>query len=411
MKLLKIFKISFSNTLKNRKRSIVTLLSIFICVLFLILLLGMTEGYSLNVINNYVQTTSGAIQIHKKSFYENTDQNKSQYFSVKKTTKIKNLPGVTGVSGRLIFQAVFTDGKNQAHVLVSGINLNEENKVCPERTKLRVNRDSVNDISKGYILIDDEIGKNIIEMNPNEKISNLNFSLSAVSPNGRENILDFKVVGLVQSPIQFYKSSPVVMTLEDAQELFDSKELINEVVVSTVNPKATSDLEHSIQNILGDSYDVRNWQETNSVVRSTTVFFEIIFRIIIIIVFCMCILFVKNTTLSNFKERRLEIGLMMSLGIEKKVIFQLFLFESLIISTMAACLSVFFAYIIQFIINSLEIEMPTVFTLGLNYINIKITHEIVLFSFVCSILISIFSGIYPTVKLQNLPPSEAIREE
>ena len=163
--------------------------------------------------------------------------------------------------------------------------------------------------------------------------------------------------------------------------------------------------------MIGDSFDVRNWKETNSFLKTSLFYIQFSFNVISVIVLIMCILFTKNITLSNFNERQQEIGLMIALGIAKKTVILLFLFESFLISIMAGICGVFFSLVCEKYINYLKIQFPSIFEKGGDYLLVLIDYKIILMVFLSTIIIAVLSGVYPAIKLLKFQPIDALKED
>ena len=219
MKIIKIVKHSINNINKHRKRSIISALSIFLCMTFLLLLLGISRGYLQIIVDNYVKTEAGSIQIHKMSYYTSVDDNDNKFFKLEDIEKIKNIQDILYFTGRLKIQASFSDGKNQTSVLVIGENIINENKILPERKNFIVN-ENLNKISlNDSVIISDKIGNSLLSMYNKNEVYNKNYSLSTTSSNGRENILDFQIASFLKNSLNFYSVNQTIISLLKAQEL------------------------------------------------------------------------------------------------------------------------------------------------------------------------------------------------
>jgi len=117
-----------------------------------------------------------------------------------------------------------------------------------------------------------------------------------------------------------------------------------------------------------------------------------------------------NTLTVSLLERTREVGLMKALGAKKKVVFTLFLSESLLIAVVGGSLGILMGWLagegVNFLLNRLAIatgnesvdifQTPVIFVVG-----------IVLFSFVVGFL----TGLYPSRRASSLNPLDALRFE
>ena len=67
--MLTLFNISFSNILRNLRRSLITIFSIVIGIIALLFLWGFNDGQYNNAIENFPLRYIGSFQIHKEGFF------------------------------------------------------------------------------------------------------------------------------------------------------------------------------------------------------------------------------------------------------------------------------------------------------------------------------------------------------
>ena len=118
---------------------------------------------------------------------------------------------------------------------------------------------------------------------------------------------------------------------------------------------------------------------------------------------------IVNTVLMGILERTKEIGLIKALGGSKKLIFQLFTFESLCIGFWGYIVSVFLAIILGFIINPIShatfLKDVDEFTL---YV---LTPLSVIKIFFVVMAVSFGASFFPSLKASKLNPIDALRSE
>lgn len=108
---------------------------------------------------------------------------------------------------------------------------------------------------------------------------------------------------------------------------------------------------------------------------------------------------IMNIMLVTVSERTKEIGLMKSLGFNKRDILILFLIQSLIISLIGGILGIILGVTGAFITNVL-MELPNVFP-----------WMQIIMGFLVSIIVGLLAGIYPANKAAAMDPVEALRHE
>jgi putative ABC transport system permease protein len=99
-------------------------------------------------------------------------------------------------------------------------------------------------------------------------------------------------------------------------------------------------------------------------------------------------------------ERTSEIGLQRALGAERRIIFQLFLWEALTLSLAGGFAGVLTGVIIVKVIGAVLPALP-----------VQLAWAYIAAAFIVSLLIGIISGIAPAIKAARMEPLEALRTE
>ncbi|MEY3288013.1 MAG: hypothetical protein RLZZ419_255 [Pseudomonadota bacterium] len=99
-------------------------------------------------------------------------------------------------------------------------------------------------------------------------------------------------------------------------------------------------------------------------------------------------------------ERISEIGLLRALGAERRTIFQLFLWEALMLSMVGGICGVLLGL---FIVQILDAMLPA--------LPVQIAWVYIVIAFMVSLLIGIVAGVVPAMKAAKLEPLEALRTE
>jgi putative ABC transport system permease protein len=99
-------------------------------------------------------------------------------------------------------------------------------------------------------------------------------------------------------------------------------------------------------------------------------------------------------------ERISEIGLLRALGAERRTIFQLFLWEALMLSMVGGICGVLLGL---FVVQILDAMLPA--------LPVQIAWVYIVMAFMVSLLIGIVAGVVPAMKAAKLEPLEALRTE
>ncbi len=126
---MKNYIMAWRNLWRNRRRTLITVASIFFGVLFATLMSSMQEGSYSNMINNVVKFYSGYIQIHDKNYWENKTLYNSFVATDTLYNKIKSVPEITFVTPRLESFALVSVGDLTQPAMIVGVDPENENRV------------------------------------------------------------------------------------------------------------------------------------------------------------------------------------------------------------------------------------------------------------------------------------------
>ncbi len=123
------FKLAWRNLWRSKKRTLITVASIFFGVFFVVMMSSLQKGSFENMIENMVRFYSGYIQIQHEGFQENKSLNKSMVYDEKLENFLKNTEGITGFTHRIESFALASTGENSYGAMVFGILPENENEI------------------------------------------------------------------------------------------------------------------------------------------------------------------------------------------------------------------------------------------------------------------------------------------
>ncbi len=123
------FKLAWRNIWRNKRRTMITMASIFLAVFLALVMRSMQLGTYGRIIDNLVHSYTGYIQVHKKGYWEDKDLNNSFLLTDTLLEQVAKVHGVTAVAPRLEGFALASSGPNTKGVLVVGISPGNEEKL------------------------------------------------------------------------------------------------------------------------------------------------------------------------------------------------------------------------------------------------------------------------------------------
>ena len=96
-----IFKIAWRNIYRNRKRSLITITSIFAALFLIILMRALQFGFYDNIIKTVVESYSGYVEIHADGYWDNQSLDNSMQVDQKLINDISSVDGIDNIVQRL----------------------------------------------------------------------------------------------------------------------------------------------------------------------------------------------------------------------------------------------------------------------------------------------------------------------
>ncbi len=186
-----------------------------------------------------------------------------------------------------------------------------------------------------------------------------------------------------------------------------NRDFVNTIYVKVINgdamQKAKSEVEdilrinHKITGDKKDDFTVIDLKDVTALKTQAMSMIKILGRISAVVSFSIGGIGILSIMILIINERRLEIGIRRAVGARKRDIISQFLLEASFISLSGGIVGIFIGIIASFIISNVS-ELPLVISLTGIFL-----------SFIASVSIGIFAGIYPSKKAITIQPVDILR--
>ena len=131
-----ILKIALRNIFRNKKRSLITISSIFAALLLIVLMRALQFGFYDKLIETVVESYAGYVEIHADGFWDNQSLDNSMVVDQTLIDDLKSVEGVDNIVQRLQTFSLISMGDKTKGGVINGINITEEQKITDWNKKM-----------------------------------------------------------------------------------------------------------------------------------------------------------------------------------------------------------------------------------------------------------------------------------
>jgi len=323
---MRLFLLALRNLGRNRRRTLIALGTVAFGSLAIVFLQGFVNGFVRMGIEASVLSRVGAIQIHRKGYFGADEPLKLNFHEDPKlVAMLSAVPGVTAVTPRITFDGLVSNGSDSAIFMATAIDPVREYEVCPLR-RTNVARGS-KPLGPGR---DDLalIGQTLAESLGGKIGSTL--VMQGASPNkGSTNALDVEVVGFLptRTPVESKRMATVSLAL--AQDLLHMQGQITEYVVGVSDLARVDEVAERVRSAVPKDFEITTWHDVDPITRDRTNVLRWVLGFVALVLFLLVATGIVNTMLMSVYERVREIGTMLAVGVRRRQVMMLFLWEAL----------------------------------------------------------------------------------
>ncbi len=322
----KLFQIAFRDLKRNRRRSILSIVSIALGLAVLMMLNGYIAGTLEGGIRNGVLLRTGHIQLRKEGYVEEKRSLLWKDLLDKAGERAATAGAAKGVkTATPVIWATGIVNTRQDTYSVQAVGIDPESEYYDTIRKGMVGGEFLAADSKGEVII----GRRFSEKLGVGVGGKINLTIGSGSDHPREGV--FTVKGLFDSGVPAFDETTVYLTLWQAQDITDTRGYASAIIVMLNRQEDASTVAKALRS---DGVQVLTWEEMNSLIISAFkagMGFYYIFDGIVMVVVAIVI---TNTMLMVVFERIREIGILAALGLRKSQIRLLYMLEACILALM-----------------------------------------------------------------------------
>ena len=339
------FKIGFRNLVKNRRRSVITILAIAFGFAAVNLFGGFQEYmYRGNREAAIYARCQGHVIVFKKGFLERGQLDPARYLLTAEEIKIveevsSQYPHVLLATPQLWISGLVTNGYSSTIFIAQGIipsaidlflgNSRYLKKLGVQFEGRKLEDDKIYGVAVGIDLA------RLLDLKPGSYAVAMTNTVD-----GQMNALDMEVSNLFKVGVEELKDKVMQVPFRFAQTLYDT-DGADRITVLLADIQYTESFRDYLKAAFAKhalNLNIKTWNEMSEWYREVKNMFDVIFLFLFVIVFIIVVMSVTNTMSMSVFERTREIGTLRALGLKRKGVMLLFAIES---SLLGICGTIF----------------------------------------------------------------------
>ena len=401
-----LIKIAWRNVWRNKVRSGVVIISIVLGIWAGLFVMAMTLGLNEQRMNGAISTYLSHVQVHDAQYSK--EQNINYYIQNKEKilNKIEGDNNIKAYAKRTIVTAMAANSNGSYGVQIVGINPAEEKKLTSISDKL-IEGTYLNKFKRNPIIIGNALADKL-NLNLRSKIvitlQDINSNIVSTS---------FRVEGIFKTSSSMFDEATLFVKMDDLEQITGLSGHIHEIAILANSIDNTEKIKSNLnKDILGSKAET--WSDIAPELGYANEMMSRFIYIFMGIIFLALAFSIINTMLMAVLERRKELGMLMSVGMNKSRIFSMITLETLFISALATPIGMLLSFWTISYFGEVGIDLSVV-AKGLESLGIGtriytfLPRQLYINITFLSLLVTFVSALFPARRALKLNPVEAIK--
>lgn len=401
-----LFKIAFRNVFRQKRRTILTGLTILGGFVLSALAIGISDGTYTSVIELFTRSRLGHIQIHAQGYLDKPSLYKTIDNFSEIGKRVQQLPGVASWTPRLYSAGLVAVGEKSAGVQIIGIDTEREIAATRFDRKIVAGRIFSQNATPEAIL-----GKGLAKV-VHAEVGDEIVVLSQAADGSIANAL-YHVAGISDSGDEFADRMAFYLPLPEAQELLALPQRVHEIVVIAHDLEEVDELTEELRSTFaGPDLAIAPWQEFARSFYDAMKMDQQGTWISLFIILLIVAIGVLNTVLMSVLERTREYGVLKAVGTQPAQIFKLVLYEVNVITLVSVILGAACGVALNYWLSLRGIALPEPFTFaGVEFkaMYSEVNLRSLLIPTITVIVTANLVSLFPSVKAAHIEPARALR--
>lgn len=310
MNMTEYFKLAWRNIWRNKRRTLITVASIFFALFFALVMRSLQKGSYAHMTDSVVRTFTGFIQIHKNGYWSDKTINNCFEMDPGLTGRIASVDNVSDVVPRLESFALASSEDKTKGILVVGIDPEKELKLTHPEKKL--SEGSYLDNNSDGVMVSRKLAE-FLTIGLHDTLTLISQGYHAATAAGL-----FPVTGIVDIPNPELDRRLVYMNLQTAQYFYGTGNMVSSLILNLHDPgQLAGTLEQITGSIDKEQYEVMDWKQLNPVLVQQIEGDQAGGFIMLGVLYLIVGFGVLGTLIMMTTERKREFGVMVAVGMQK----------------------------------------------------------------------------------------------
>ncbi len=403
-----LIKIAWRNLWRNRRRTILTASAVVLALLLALIMRSMQFGSYEQMIRAGVNQT-GDLQVHDTGYWANQSIDRAFFYRKNLGEDLHNIKEIKTVLPGLQTFSLASYKKQTKGVLISGIDAAVYNK--QNHLSNKIIRGKYLNPNNNDVLLGDKLAE-FLKMNVGDTLVLLGQGYRGITAYGI-----YRVAGIFHLPSIQMNRQLVYMNLKTTQAFVYPYQpgLLTSLSVFIKNQSMLPTVKKKIENRLGNNYEVISWKTMLSDILQTIKVDNISGQIMLLILYIIAAFGIFSTILMMTMEKRKQYAIMVSIGMERRKLIWVSIFETFIISVIGIIIGLVLAspviYYLHFHPIPITGDMAKMY-LEFNIepvLPFSIKAHVFLSQTIIVLVLSLLSALYPIIYLSRFNILNAFR--
>ena len=404
---MEIIKIAWRNIWRNKRRTLITASSLMFAVIFGVMMRSMQLGTYDRMIDSAVRQYSGFIQIQDTAYFseKTIDDLMAEDFDLQE--QVSKIEGVISVLPRVESFALISSGKKTKGAFLQGINAVQDSKMTGIDKK----------IVKGKFLAPGDKGLLVGQRLASFLNINVNDSIVLLSQgyHGVTAADIFPIRGIIKIPNPNLDKLLLIGDIATVQEFYGAENLLTSMVVNIDDKKNIDKILPEVSRLLSNGKEVYSWTDLNKELQQQIEADNGGGVVMLIILYSVVFFGILGTIIMMTAERTKEFGVMVAVGMQKRYLSTIVLFETFFLGMIGAVVGAILssAMVYAFYDSPIKVqgEMGEIFEqFGIEAVFAFSTDiSIVLNQFIIVLVLLAMAVVYPMIKIGSFKIIDSLR--